>query len=551
VSAILIFSAIMLALVLIGSPLLTIMGGATLLLFAIFMPEYRDVENLLIVIQKSEDLFTKQEFLAIPLFTISGAIMTAGGIAKRLISVAEAAFGWLPGGMAVAAIVACMLFGSITGSSPVTLIAIGSIMFPALVRAGYPENFALGLLTTAGSLGCLVPPSQAMLFYSLSTTGSPAAVAPEDMFLGGMLPATFMAGLLMVYAVFKGLKVKEERPAFTVRALLQAIRNGIWALLLPGVVLGGIYGGFFTPSEAGGPAGVYAIVVTMVIYRELTFDGLKKALVDTAGLMGSLLPIIALSFGLNEFIALAEVKDSLEGWLIAKQFGPFEFLFMVNIFLIVIGALMDSISCTLIFAPMLAPIAWKLYGIDPVHFGVVFVVNMEIGYLMPPVATNLFVSAAVFRKPFGQVTRAVLPTLGLTCIGLFVLMYVPTLSKAALNWKNGVAMYEAFPWNGRPADPTDPTDAPTEVAAPVSAAPLAPVSAPASEGAALDISDLTAKSMEGFDDEPASAPASGAASAPSAPAADPGKALDLNDLTQKAMDGFDDEAPASQAPAAP
>lgn len=537
---VLVFSAVMLALVLIGSPLLTIMGGATLLLFALFMPEYRDVENLLIVIQKSEDLFTKQEFLAIPLFTISGAIMTAGGIAKRLISVAEALFGWLPGGMAVAAIAACMLFGSITGSSPVTLIAIGSIMFPALVRAGYPENFALGLLTTAGSLGCLVPPSQAMLFYSLSTTGSSAAVAPEDMFLGGMLPALFMAGLLMCFAVFKGLRVREERPKFTIRQFLRAVRDGVWALLLPGVVLGGIYGGFFTPSEAGGPAGIYAIVVTMLIYRELTFDGLKKALIDTAGLMGSLLPIIALSFGLNEFIALAEVKDSLEAWLVAKQFGPFEFLFMVNIFLIVIGALMDSISCTLIFAPMLAPIAWKLYGIDPIHFGVVFVVNMEIGYLMPPVATNLFVSAAVFRKPFSQVTRAVLPTLGLTCFGLFVLMYVPTLSKAALNWKNDVALYEAFPWDGRPQPRGDTTaeagPAPvTGRSAPASAAggpgPASEGAAPASAAGALDISSLTAKSMEGFDDEP-----------------DSGKAPDLNDLTKKAMDGFDDEAPASKAP---
>ena len=215
----------------------------------------------------------------------------------------------------------------------------------------------------------------------------------------------------------------------------------------------------------------------------------------------------------------------------------------------VIGALMDSISCTLIFAPMLAPIAWKLYGIDPVHFGVVFVLNMEIGYLMPPVTTNLFVSAAVFRKPFGQVTRAVLPTLGLTCIGLFVLMYVPTLSKAALNWKNGVAIYEAFPWNGRPADPED--AAPAEVVLPAGTAPVSAagtVPAPTSEGGALDISDLTAKSMEGFDDEPASAPPSAAASAP---ASDSGKVLDLNDLTQKAMDGFDDAAPASQAPSAP
>jgi tripartite ATP-independent transporter DctM subunit len=550
VSAILIFSAIMLVLVLIGSPLLTIMGGATLLLFAIFMPEYRDVENLLIVIQKSEDLFTKQEFLAIPLFTISGAIMTAGGIAKRLIAVAEAAFGWLPGGMAVAAIVACMLFGSITGSSPVTLIAIGSIMFPALVRAGYPENFALGLLTTAGSLGCLVPPSQAMLFYSLSTTGSPAAVAPEDMFLGGMLPALFMAGLLMVYAIFKGLKVDEQRPRFTVRALLHAIRDGIWALLLPGVVLGGIYGGFFTPSEAGGPAGIYAIVVTMVIYRELNFEGLKKALVDTAGLMGSLLPIIALSFGLNEFIALAEVKDSLEAWLIAKQFGPLR---------------------VPVHGEHLPDRHRGVDGLDQLH------ADLRADAGADRLETLRHRSGALRRGLRGEhgdrlsdAARGDQPVR--ICRG------VPQ------TLRTGHARRVADPRSHvhRPLRPHVRADAqqsraeleerrghlrgvPLERSAGrpgrrcadrgrlarrhcAGFLPQGTVPAPTSEGGALDISDLTAKSMEGFDDEPASAPPSAAASAP---ASDSGKVLDLNDLTQKAMDGFDDAAPASQAPSAP
>lgn len=445
------FVGTLLAFALIGTPLFVIVGMATALCFLWFTTDHQTLQSLLPMIQNMEQLVTKQEFLAIPLFMASGAIMTAGGMAARLVKVAEAALGWLPGGMAVASVAACMFFAAISGSSPVTLIAVGSILFPAMVKAKYPENFALGLLTTAGSLGCLVPPSISMLIYAISITSSSARVDPQDLFLAGLIPAFVIGGMLSVYAIIVGLRMPpESRAKFSWTEMSAALREGIWALLLPFLVLGGIYGGLYTPSEAGAVAAMYALAVTIFIYRELDVPKLFATLVDSATLMGSLILIIVLAFGLNEFLADIQVQDKLMALIQQMHLGPAGFLLLVNVLLVVIGALMDSISCTLIFAPMLAPVAWELYGIDPIHFGIVFVINMEIGYLMPPVATNLFVAAAVFKKPFGQVTRAVLPTLTMTCLALGLFMYVPTLSKALVNAQRGLPMVEAFPWNGKP-----------------------------------------------------------------------------------------------------
>jgi C4-dicarboxylate transporter DctM subunit len=291
-----------------------------------------------------------------------------------------------------------------------------------------------------------------MLIYAISIGSSSASVTPDDLFLAGLIPALFIGGLLALFSFFKGLGIP-DREKFSFERLRVAVREGIWALLLPVIVLGGIYGGLYEPSLAGAVAAVYALLVTMVIYREITFSQLWAALAEAATLMGSLILIIVLAFALNDFLALIEINEKLMALIKAMDLGPFGFLLLVNAFLIVIGALMDSISCTLLFAPILAPVAYDLYGIDPIHFGIIFVVNMEIGYLMPPVATNLFVAAAVFRKPFGQVTKAVLPTLAITCAALVAIMYVPTISKAAVNWKRDKPIYEAFPWDGRPETP--------------------------------------------------------------------------------------------------
>ncbi len=498
------------ALAALGAPLFVLVGVTTALCFVLLTPDHQTLESLLPMSQGMEQLLTKQEFLAIPLFMASGAIMTAGGMAQRLVAVATAGLGWLPGGLAVAGVFACMFFAAISGSSPVTLVAVGAILMPAMLSSKYPENFSIGLLTTAGSLGCLVPPSISMLIYAISINSSSARVDAQDLFLAGMLPAAFIGGMLSVYAIWVGRGIPGGRDPFDAKRFRAAVRDGFWALLLPVVVLGGIYGGFYNPSEAGGIAAAYALFVTAVLYRELDLRKLYETLVESATLMGSLLLIIVLAFGLNEFLVLIDVSGKLMTLVRELELGPAGFLLLVNLVLIVIGALMDSISCTLIFAPMLAPVAYEVYGIDPLHFGVVFVVNMEIGYLMPPVATNLFVASAVFRRPFGQVTRAVMPTLAMTIGALMVFMYVPTVSKALVNATRGHAIAEAFPWDGKPAEAEAAGDVEpgavesgAAVAAPASGSPGA-TPAPAAAGKPaqpVDLSKITAAAFEGDDDD--------------------------------------------------
>lgn len=456
--------ALIAVLLLLGARLFVVVGIATMLCFALLLGEGLDPDKLVRIVNKMEGLTTKNVFLSIPLFVAAGTVMTRGGMAARLIRIATAFVGFLPGGLAIASIVACMIFAAISGSSPVTLVAVGTVMFPALVAAKYPREAAMGLLMTAGSLGCLLPPSIAMLIYSISVSGS-SGVDPSDLFLAGSLPALAISGLLAFYAFWVGKKSGAPRTAFSTRELVLAMREGGFALLLPFIVVGGIYSGQFTPTEAGAVALMYSVVVCTLVHREMNWKQLSAAFSESAILIGSLILIVVLAFGLNDFLAEIEAADRMGAWLREAGLSPFAFLLVVNVALIGIGALMDSVSATLIFAPLLAPIAVGVYGIDPVHFAVVFVVNMEIGYLMPPVATNLFVGAAIFKEPFGRVARAVLPTLGIVCLALVALMYVPTLSTGALALKNGQPVYSPFPWNGKTpvADVPAPTlDAPAQ-----------------------------------------------------------------------------------------
>ncbi|MEZ4368250.1 MAG: TRAP transporter large permease [Kofleriaceae bacterium] len=438
--------ASILALALLGSPLFVIIGVATAIAFV----SYGGVDSFYglgeWVLDPFQRLIDMESFLAIPLFVGAGALMTEGGMARRLIDFTRALVGWMPGGEGISAVIACMGFAAISGSSPVTLIAVGSIMYPALVERGYPENFSLGLVMTAGALGCLMVPSLILMIYAISVGSTRAAVEAGDMFTAAYVPVLTLALILSLYCFVVGRKVG-TRTAFSWRRLGETLREGIWAIALPFIIYFGISRGLFAPSKAGAVAFVYALLVTTVIHRELTLRRILTVLGDAGRLMGMLILIIALAFGLNQLLALIKVEETIAAWV--EPLGPVAFMLLVNILLIVIGALMDSISATLVFAPILAPIAMSK-GIDPVHFGIVFVVNMEIGYLAPPVATNLFIASALFKKPFGQVSRAVLPGLALTCGGLLMFLFVPTCSKGLLNYTRGEPVYESFPWAGEP-----------------------------------------------------------------------------------------------------
>lgn len=441
---------VLLGTALIGAPLFIVMGTTTVALFFSFGgPEYQHASSYQSLVLAMTDLTTKNVFLAIPFFVAAGSVMTEGGIAKRLIRLANSLVGWLPGGLAVSAVGAAMIFAAISASSPVTLIAVGTIMFPALVAKGYKENFALGLVTSAGSLGCLIPPSLPMIIYALAVS-STAAVDIGELFLAGVGPGLLIGFLLALYCMWQGMRMPETRGTFTWGEVRAAFREGVWSLILPGIILGGIYSGFFTATEAAAVSLIYAVVATVFIYKELKWSQIPGLLIESAVLIGSIVLIIVFSFALNGFLVESNAAGFIMQVMEDMNLGPAGFFLVMNIFLIVIGALMDAISAILIFAPLLAPVAISL-GIDPIHLGVVFIMNMEIGYLTPPVATNLFVSAAVFKRPFGQVIKAVVPTMGVIVAGLVMVMYIPSIPLAAVRLIKGESPYVAFPWDGKPA----------------------------------------------------------------------------------------------------
>jgi C4-dicarboxylate transporter, DctM subunit len=424
----LLFAALAMMVVL-GMPLFVIIGVLAILCFLLIGEDFRGYETLDLLPEKASEMMGKNVLLAIPFFVVSGAIMSKGGIAQRLVDFARALVGWMPGGLAIAAVFACVVFAAISGSSPVTVIAIGSMMYPQLLKAGYDRRFTLGLLTSGGSLGILIPPSIPMLVYAI-VASSAQSVDVAELFLAGVVPG-LMIGLLMASrSLFAAKGV--ERETFELRVVFERFRDGIWAISLPVVILGGIYSGVFTPTEAAAVSVIYALVVELLIHRDISAKDLPAILTEAVVNMGTILIIMALAFGLNAFLVEEMIPQRVVVWILARDLTPVTFLLIVNIFLLFVGALMDSISAILIIAPLLAPIGMEL-GIDPVHLGIIFIVNLEIGYLTPPIGINLFVASSVFRQPLGEVARGVVPFIGLMLIGLVAVTYVPTISLGPVN----------------------------------------------------------------------------------------------------------------------
>ena len=425
-----------------GMPLFVIIGVLSILCFALLGEDFRGYDTLDLLPEKAAEMMGKEVLLAIPFFVTSGAIMSAGGIAQRLVDFARALVGWLPGGLAVAAVFSCVIFAAISGSSPVTVIAIGSMMYPQLVKAGYDRRFTLGLVTSGGSLGILIPPSIPMLVYAIvASTSAPIDVA--QLFLAGVLPGLLIGGLMAGRAVFNSAKV--ERDPFSLKVVFERLRDGIWAISLPVLILGGIYSGIFTPTEAAAVSVIYALIVELLIHRDIGPEDLPKILTEAVVNMGTILIIMALAFGLNAFLVEEMIPQRVVEWILARNLTPVTFLLIVNVFLLLVGALMDSISAILIIAPLLAPIGTEL-GIDPVHLGVIFIVNLEIGYLTPPIGINLFVASSVFREPLGEVARGVIPFIGLMLIGLVGVTYVPSIALGPVNAiMRDKPFYEPFP----------------------------------------------------------------------------------------------------------
>jgi C4-dicarboxylate transporter DctM subunit len=361
--------------------------------------------------------------LGVPFFILAGNIMAEGAISDRLVNVMKLFVGRFTGGLAMASVMACMFFAAISGSSPATVVAIGSIMMPALIKEGYGERFSIGLLTSAGSLGILIPPSIPMILYALLMN-----VSVAEIFMAGFLPGIFIGCCLMGYSYFVSRKHGwRARVTYSFRDGVKIIRDGLWALFLPFLILGGIYGGVFTPTEAAAVSVVYALVVELFIYRELKINRLLTICKDSAILSGCLLFILSCATTFIWLLTVEQIPIKLADLIISNVQSKWLFLLAINGVLLIIGCLMDIVTAIIVISPVLVE-TLNRYDIDYVHYGIIMIVNIECGFLTPPFGLNLFVSMAIMRKSLIEVGRAVLPFILLFLACLLVITYVPKIS---------------------------------------------------------------------------------------------------------------------------
>ncbi len=355
--------------------------------------------------------------LAIPMFLLAGNVMTRGSIAQRLIDLAVSVTKPIPGGLGVASILSCAIFAAICGSSPVTLLAVGTIMYPALLRNGYPKRFALGALASGGTLGIIIPPSIPLILYGIVTETS-----ISDLFLAGIIPGIMIAFALSFYAFWTNRSIPAG--TFSLTEFTTALSRGAWSALLPIILLGGIYSGYFSPTEAAAVALTYALFVEVFIHRELGIVDFFHTAVDTAKLLGMLFPIVAVALSIKTILTIEGIPDQLALWVTSFTDNKIAFLLAINLLLLVIGCLFDVISAILILAPLLLVPAVG-FGINPVHFGIIMVINLEIGFLTPPLGLNLIVAMTAFRENFLEISRAVLPFVLLIFLVLLLVTFVP------------------------------------------------------------------------------------------------------------------------------
>jgi len=396
-------------------------GAITILMFS---PD--SLSSLAIKLFETSDAYT---LLAIPFFLLSGAFMTTGGVAQRLIDFANACVGHIRGGLAIAAVLACMLFAALSGSSPATVAAVGSIAVAGMVRSGYPKEFGAGIICNAGTLGILIPPSIVMVVYASATQTSVG-----KLFIAGIVPGIVLGlSLMVVIYIVARIKKLPAQPRVTFRQWLHTAQRAFWGLLLLVIILGGIYSGMFTPTEAAAVAAVYSAFVSLFIYKDMKIRDCPRVLIDSGRLALMLMFIIANAMLFAHVLTTEQIPQQITGWVVSEGLTPIGFLIMVNIVLLVAGSFMEPSAIVLILAPIFFPIAMKL-GIDPIHLGIIMVVNMEIGLVHPPVGLNLFVTSAVTGLTLGQTIRAALPWLSILLVFLVLVTYVPFVSLALPNW---------------------------------------------------------------------------------------------------------------------
>ena len=416
-SSLVLFS-ILIALMLTGMPI-SISLGLTVLTFLFTMTQV-PLESVALKLFSGIEKF---EIMAIPFFILAGNFLTHGGVAQRMINFATTMVGHWHGGLALSGVLACALFAAVSGSSPATVVAIGSILIPGMIKEGFPMRFGAGVITTSGALGILIPPSIVMVMYAIATNTSVGAL-----FMAGVIPGIVMASMLGGMTWYRARKFNYPRqPKASWRQRLRAFRESAWGLMLIIVVMGGIYSGMFTPTEAAAMSAVYAFVVAVFIYKDIGLKDVPKILLNSANMSAMLLYIITNAVMFSFILANENIPQQLTAFMIEMGFGKIAFLLAVNVILLMAGNFMEPSSIMLIFAPIVFPIAMQL-GIDPIHLGVLMVVNMEVGMCHPPVGLNLYVASGLTKMGITELTVAVWPWLLTMLVFLVLATYWPAMS---------------------------------------------------------------------------------------------------------------------------
>ncbi len=412
---------------LLGAPVFVAMGGLALVLF------FADGTPVAAVSAEVYRLIASPTLPAIPLLTAAGYVLAESGASSRLVRFFRAVFGWMPGGMAVMVAAVCAVFTTFTGGSGITIIALGGLVYPILREDGYPEGFSLGLVTAAGSLGLLFPPSLPVVLYSVvASQGSSQGVPAESLYLAGLVPGLLLVALVALYGIMVGRKLQRARPPFSWREVGGAAWAAKWELLLPVFVIVLFASGLASLVETAAAACAYAVVVECLVARDISIRRqLPRVLLNASALMGAVLLLLSVAMGLTGYLVEAQIPDHVLSWVQLHIHSPIVFLLALNVLLLVLGSVLEIYSAIIVLAPLIAPTG-AAFGIDPVHLGVIFLANLELGFLFPPVGLNLFLSSSRFGKPLPQLYRHVVPFLIILGIGVLLITYLPVLSVGVL-----------------------------------------------------------------------------------------------------------------------
>ena len=405
---------------LIGVPVFVVICGLSLYLF------FASGIDLSAIIIEMHRMATTPVLVAIPLFTFAGYLLSESGAPKRLIRLSNAVLGWLPGGLSVIALISCAVFTALTGATGLTIIALGGILLPAMTRGKYPEVFSLGLLTTSGTLGLLFPPSLPLIIYAIV-----AKVRIDQLFVAGILPGILLVVLLSVFSITRAVKADVPKTSFQVSEVFSALKEAVWELPLPIVVLGGIYSGKFAVSEAAAITAVYVLIVEVIIYRDIRWQDLPEVMKKSMVLVGAVLIILAAAMGLTNYLIDAETPMQMLDFFKTHIESKTLFLIVLNLFLLAVGCTMGIFSALVVVVPLLSPIALA-YGIDPIHLGIIFLANLEIGASIPPLGINLFIASIRFERPVLRLYVASLPFIAILLIALALITYIPWISLVLL-----------------------------------------------------------------------------------------------------------------------